>query len=153
MCQRPRVVVQTPDPNPGSHGSRVLPVHDHAVWDEDAVQISGVVGWVGEEVQAVAGPVIPELGGTNTIGQCYTALLCPLSQTLRIESLRKEKKSGLHGRARSRLNAQLQLVQQRTRTFFSRHCTLFSFFLISTQLFTTIPPLLPSDWTGTSSIL
>lgn len=43
-----------------------VPVHNHAVRNEDAVQISAVVSWVAEEVQTVAGPGIPELGGTDT---------------------------------------------------------------------------------------
>lgn len=39
-----------------------LPVCDHAVRNEDAVQVSAVVCRVAEQVQTVSGPVVPELG-------------------------------------------------------------------------------------------
>lgn len=41
----------------------VVPVHDHAMRDVDAVQVPGVVGRVAEQIQAVAGPVLLNLRG------------------------------------------------------------------------------------------
>lgn len=52
-------------------GFVVVPVHNHAMRNEDTIQISRVVCWVAEEVQTVAGPVIPNLGEDTGQDTCH----------------------------------------------------------------------------------
>lgn len=78
-------------------GGGALPVHDHAVWNEDAVQISAVVGRVAEQVQTVAGPVVPELGGGPTpepLLRCTSLTRLEKSHNFTVRTHRTEQKPG-----------------------------------------------------------
>lgn len=94
-----------------------LPVHDHAVWNEDAVQISAVVGWGAEQVQTVAGPVVPELGEPTPepLLRCTFFTRFEKSHNFTVRMHQIEQKPSLP-RAQSCPNAQLRA------TFRSRHC-------------------------------
>jgi len=105
---------------------RLVPVYDHAVRDEDTIQVSGVVLRVAEEVQTVARPVVFNLwgGGQNTSTSCINTLqlICRPPDGLGDNNYTHK---GSH----------------------SVVCVVFSL------LITTMPPLLPTDWTAASSML
>lgn len=112
--------------------------------NEDAVQVSAVVCGVAEQVQAVSGPGVPELGGNRHHSLCYAALSLTRSEkrhnfTVRMHQIEQKASPP---RAQSWRNAQRS------------HEQLSDAAIVSTRAqFTTMPPLLPHDCAATASIL
>ncbi|KAF0046938.1 hypothetical protein F2P81_000571 [Scophthalmus maximus] len=140
--------------------------------NDDTVQVSGVVRRVAEEVQTVAWPVIADLGreqthanvskwrishGPETLEQMRSAKLRSAKlialQQQETEKKKKKKRSAkLIAQQQQEKEKKKKLVPARTSQLLSAAVG-YTALHFSSYYITTIPPLLPSDWTVLSAML